>query len=251
LVEGDREQRPDECGREDGGALPEHNQHQRRGRHQRERDDRPARVRAHERRKGTLGVDSDDEGDQKQVHPVVHECRDADAEDQLADLLRVDPVDREARERRGASEDGRVVGHPDYRSVLQQLSERSDRGEQRTGFPAEQNDGRDDEDVEQRDAAGVGSLDRHGEPLREHGRSEKSRKPEQVSARVRLTRKRSCGPSKRDCACSADRHQHGKQPWRKARPLAHVTSFTSRTDGACRRRRRRTRRRRPPQVLQA
>jgi hypothetical protein len=63
-------------------------------------------------------VDRDDERDQEQVDPVVHERRDADAEHELADVLRVYPGDRQSCEGRGASEDGRVVGHANDRAVL-------------------------------------------------------------------------------------------------------------------------------------
>ena len=214
LVERDREQRADQGRRKDRRALPEHDQHQRRRGHQRERDDRADRVGSDERDERAPRVDSDDERDQQQVDPVVHERSDADAEDELADVLRVDPGDRQSCEGGGASEDGRVVRHADDRAVLEQLRERPDRGQERARFPAEQHGGRDDEDVEERNAACVCALDRNGKPLREHRRSEKSREPEQITARVRLTRKRNCGPGKRDCARSADRHQHGEQPWR-------------------------------------
>ena len=100
------------------------------------------------------------------------------------------------------------------RAVLEQLRERPDRREQRAGLPAEEDRRRDDEDVEERDAAGVGSLDRDREPLREHRRREQSGEPEQFAARVRLTRERDRGPGKRERARSADGHQHGEQPWR-------------------------------------
>jgi hypothetical protein len=159
-------------------------------------------------------VDGHYERDQEQVDPVVHERRDADAEDELADVVRVYPDDRQSGEGRGASEDGRVVGHANDRAVLQQLCERSDCRQERSRLPAEQHCGRDYEDVEERDAACVGSFDRNGKTLREHRCCEESRKPEQIAARVRLTRKRNCGPGKGDCARSADRHQHGEQPWR-------------------------------------
>ena len=65
--------------------------------------------------------------------------------------------------------------------MLEQLRERSDRGEERTRFPAEQDRRRDDEDVEERDAARVGAFDRNRETLREHRCREQRRKPEQVA----------------------------------------------------------------------
>ena len=71
LVELDREQRADERHREEGRALPEHDQHQRRRGHQGERHDRPADVRAGEREERAARAHGHDGGDQDQVDGVL------------------------------------------------------------------------------------------------------------------------------------------------------------------------------------
>ena len=71
LVELDREQGADERHGQERGALPEHDQHQRGRGHQRERDDRPADVRAREREDRAARAHGDDRRDQDQVDDVL------------------------------------------------------------------------------------------------------------------------------------------------------------------------------------
>ena len=51
---------------------------------------------------------------------------------------------------------------------------------ERAGLPAEEDRRRDDEDVEERDAAGVGAFDRHREALREHRAASSAASPSRV-----------------------------------------------------------------------
>ena len=184
LVERDREQRPDERDRQRGRALPQHDEHQRGRRHQPERRRRLAHGAPDELEERLPGARRDDRGDQGDVEDLVDEGAERDLQDQRAGRVAVDLGDDQPAPERAERERRAVVRDAQQRLPSDQARDRRRaRGDEDTGLPAEEDDRRDGEDEDERDA-GVHALDRHGEPLGDHHDDEESADREQLTQAV-------------------------------------------------------------------
>ena len=223
LVEGDRQQRPDERRGQERRALPEDDQHQRGRRHQREDDDRPAQAGADQLEERPPGRDGHDERDEDEVDAVLGRGGDADLGDERVRAVAVDEADEEAAHRRSAGEHGAVVGDPDRRAMLGQLDENGRReGDEHAGGPPEEHDRARGEDERQRDAAAVRAFDRNRIAARERRGRKQCGDPEKHGRAVVRGRER---PGGEEHGTEADQ-AHGHDDWRKA-PTHGSPSLTS------------------------
>ena len=123
LVQRDREQRSDERHRQDRRTLPEHDEHQRRGRHERKRHDRRAHVCPHQLEIGLAAAERDRRRDQDDVDDVVGSGCKHDSRDHRADALAVDRSDQRTCGEGDEGENGDVEGDALQRPVLGELDD--------------------------------------------------------------------------------------------------------------------------------
>ena len=146
LVELDCEQRADERQGQQRSSLPEDDERQNRGAHQRERQERLPNARGDQAAPRGPGCARDHSGDQKDVDQVADVGRGDDAGCSDGRRVAGDRRDHEPGAGRGQRECERVVGDPNRRPAVQELHDRRRRGDDEdAGCPAEQHDRRQSE----------------------------------------------------------------------------------------------------------
>jgi hypothetical protein len=227
LVERDREQRADEGGREERRALPEHDEHERRRGHQRERQPRDLDARPHRRQERLPRADADDEADQEQVDPEVHAGGDDHLGEHERRLVAPERRDRRPGDERRDREHRRVVDDADRRPVLEQLHDRRGEADDHAGLPAVEHDRGGAEDEAERDAAGVDPVQRDRVALGERRRGQKAgdaRERREVASRDGEGDGGRCGDRESE---EADRQDDRREPRGHLRPRAHRTVPTT------------------------
>ena len=229
LVQRDREQWPDKCDREDRRAFPEHDEHQRRGRHERKRHDGRAHVCAHQLQIRLAAAECDRRGDQDDVDDVVGSGCKHDPRDDGADALAVDGSDQRTCCQSDEREHRDVEGDSLQRSMLSELDDgRSREQKESAGRPTEQDDCSNREDERQREHASAGlGVDRHGEAFRKSRGGGERGEADQRAPAVRRRREDVPGRDQDTEASQTDWKDESGKPAGCDRLRAHVRLRTS------------------------